>query len=131
MEVKVNLSIVLPGSTMFTQKELDNLEKKEQRDYYDYNTMVVEDKIYNKKGKLVKKQPVRLNFFTRKSKPALQSINLGREAYYSMISVSEVPYFSNAHKWKNMSKIQRLEAHLQRICESLEGLSYSYEVFDD
>ena len=131
MEVKVNLSIVLPGSTMFTQKEIDNLEKDEQRNHYDYNTIVVEDKIYNKKGKLVRKQPVRLNFFTRRSRPASQSINLSKEAYYSMINVMEVPYFSNEYKWKNMSKTQRLEAHLQRICDSLGGLSYSYKVFDD
>lgn len=131
MEVKVNLSIVLSGSTMFTQKEIDNLEKDEQRNHYDYNTMVIEDKIYNKKGKLVRKQPIRLNFFTRKSKSATQSVNLSKEAYYSMTSVKEVPYFSNEYKWKNMSKIQRLEAHLQRICDDLGGLSYSYKVFED
>lgn len=93
--------------------------------------MVVNDKIYDKKGKFVKKQPVRINFFTRRSKSASQSINSSKEAYYSMINVNEVPYFSNPFKWKNMSKTQRLEAHLQRICEDLGGLSYTYKVFDD
>ena len=46
------------------------------------------------------------------------------------MDIKEVPYFTNEHKWKSLSKKNRLEAHFQRICESLGGISYSYEILD-
>ena len=53
-----------------------------------------------------------------------------KEAYYYMTG-NEVPEFSNAKEWKRLSKKQKLEAHLQRICENMNGISYTYTVFPD
>jgi hypothetical protein len=47
-----------------------------------------------------------------------------------MIS-KECPYFSKPKDWARMSKIKRLEAHLEETCKALGGISYTYQVFED
>ena len=86
-------------------------------------------------------------YFTRKNRPAKQTINISEEAYNYYISI-EVP--SNFHipvelraslkrshesfeqqAWKKLSKEERLEWHLKSICDSMGGTMESYTVFDD
>ena len=61
--------------------------------------------------------------------PCSQSINLTYNAYNYMTSEERPEWFKGP--WKQMKKEQRLNAHLNRICESLNGKSYSYHVLED
>ena len=61
--------------------------------------------------------------------PCSQSINLTYDAYNYMTSEEKPEWFKGP--WKQMKKEQRLNAHLNRICESLNGKSYSYHVLED
>ena len=75
--------------------------------------------------------PEIITFHTRKCKPAMQSLNMGKEAYEYMIDKNSCPSWSKPSKWAAMSKKERLEAHLQRTVEHLGGTSYTYQVFED
>lgn len=70
-------------------------------------------------------------YFTRKCRPASQSIRLCKEAYLNMIDKSACPEWEKMNKWAFMSKKERLESHLQRLTEHFGGLSYTYKVFED
>lgn len=144
-EIKVNLSVVLPGSVMFskeeclktTQKVIEKTNKKTGKTYKKKVNVLVDDfdKMDSHTLKVVDyvdKKPVSeiITFHTRKTKPAAQSLNICKEAYDSMISV-ECPYWSKPKVWNSMSKKERLEAHLQRIAEGLGGTSYTYQIFED
>ena len=122
MDIKATMCITLPGSTMYTEEEADELS------LYDFNTLSV---TVIKRGKTVKEIPVRLNFYTRKCRPARQIININREAYSHMVSQAEIPASFNKKTWVTMNKIQRLETNLSRLAESLGGTLDSYQVFDD
>ena len=141
-EIKLSLSIELQGSKMFSKEECLKtthkvVEKKtkggkmykksikvliEDENKMDKNTLRVSDE----KGKNTEI----VTFFTRKSRPALQSINLGENAYNYMIS-SETPTWVKPKDWERMSKKERLKNHLTRIAEGLGGKLVSYKVFDD
>jgi hypothetical protein len=94
IDIKINLSIVLPGRIKLSKQEcLENPKNK-------YKT-------------------------------AKQSLNISKEGYLSMISNKEIPYWSNAKNWSRLNTKERLEQHLQKICESLGGITYSYKIFDE
>nr|DAR32463.1 MAG TPA: hypothetical protein [Bacteriophage sp.] len=116
-EVKVSLTVVLPGRTMVSQQVAEN------KPLESYDTIVVElwDKEVQKRERMFVK--------VRKSIPAKQSINLSVDAYKYMVS-DEAPYFIKSKVWKAMNIKNRLEAHLQKICEQLNGISYTYEVLN-
>ena len=116
-EIKVNLNITLPGRIMLSSQVAKNKPKN-----YDSFSMEIADA----KGK--NKQ--RITVKTRKMIPAKQAINLSVDAYEAMIDKKEVPYWTKAGAWANMSNKQRLEAHLQRITEALGGTDYTYTVFE-
>lgn len=143
-EIKVNLSIVLQGSVMFSkdeclktiQKEVERKNKRTGKTYKKTINIKVEDpdKMDSHSMKVteyVNKKPVSevISFTTRKTKPAIQSINICKESYDEMTS-SECPYWSKPKIWNNMSKKDRLEAHLQRIAEGVGGVSYTYKVLE-
>lgn len=130
--VKLSLSIVLQGRTMYSQEEAKALEKSNGSGY-DLHKVIVTDK----KNKVTEV----LNIRTRRSRPATQSINLSQEAYDYMTS-NEVPSFaprictSKGAKavenwWKRQPAKDKLILHLNEICSSLGGVSYTYQVFDD
>ena len=58
-----------------------------------------------------------------------QTIKLTQDAYDYMTS-PEQPYWFKG-PWKLMTKKQRLEAHLQRICDDREGTSYTYSILEN
>ena len=124
-DIKVSLTIALPGRVMLSKAECLKTMKK------DSETVVVED--YDKTDKeylQVGKRTYTLHI--RKTKPATQKLNLGKYAYDYMIG-NESPYWFkpyNGQKWSNLSKKQRLVAHLEGIAESLGGTLISYTVFD-
>lgn len=142
-EIKVSLTIALQGSVMFSKEECLKttqkvIEKKTKSgkvykrkvfikvdnfDMMDKNTLRVFDE-ESKKHEFV-------TFYTRKTKPVTQSININKEAYKYMTSKNEIPEWSRAGKWLQLTPKQRLEAHLHKIAESLGGKVLSYNVFED
>lgn len=62
---------------------------------------------------------------------ASQSIKLTQDAYEYFKS-SECPlWFKDKRKWGLMTYRQRLELHLQRICEDRRGKSFTYTILED
>lgn len=118
-EVKVNLNITLQGRVMMSEQECSKIPQL--KGYTPFSLKFTERKS-NKK--------VRIGALLRKSKPATQSINITKESYDYMVS-NECPHFSKPAGWLKMGKKKRLEMHLQRICESLNGESFTYVVFED
>lgn len=95
---------------------------------------MLQTKHYDKKTKkfFFKKEP--LKFKTRKCATAQQVIKMTDDAYNYMISQACPEWFipfGGISKWKKLSKKERLEAHLERVCQSLKGISYTYAVFGD
>lgn len=141
-EIKVSLTVTLQGGVMFSKEECLKTTQKvierktkggkvykktinvqvENLDMMNKHTIQVTDK----DGK----NPESVTFYTRKFKPATQSMNLCREAYDYMTS-KECPAWSKIGAWNQMKPKQRLEAHLQKIAEHLGGRVLSYRVFED
>lgn len=135
-EIKLSLSIVLQGNTMFSKEEClkttqETITAKNGRkrtvikvveDWDKYSMKVTDQKGTN---------PEIITFHTRKCKPATQSMNMSKEAYEYMINKNSCPSWSKPGKWAAMSKKERLEAHLQRTVKHLGGVSYTYQVFED
>lgn len=118
-EIKVNLNIILPGRVMLSEQVAQN---KPKESYDSFSMEVLDPK---------KQDRERITVKVRKSVPAKQVINLSVDAYETMISKTEVPYWVKANTWVIMSKKQRLETHLQRITEALGGITYTYKILED
>ena len=142
-EIKLSLSIELQGSTMFSKEECLKtarrvIEKKIKAGKIYKKTIEVKVEDWNKMEKHTMRvtdeggtNPEIITFHTRKCKPAMQSLNMGKEAYEYMIDKNSCPSWSKPGKWAAMSEKERLEAHLQRTVEHLGGVSYTYQVFED
>lgn len=141
-EIKVSLTISLQGGVMASKEEClkitqKTIEKKTKKGkvYKKTIDIQVEDwsmmnkntlKVADKGGK----NPEVITFYTRKTWPVTQSMNIYKEAYNYMVS-KECPAWEKPFKWAQMNTEQRLKSHLQRIAESLNGTLMSYKVFDD
>ena len=121
-EIKISMSITLPGGVMLTQAEAKQLEKEKAGTGFDITKLKVEDKKGNKDVLSIK---------TRKYKSCSQSINMSKEAYDYMVSKDSCLPNIKSYVWAKMNKTQRLEAHLDLVCKALKGTSYTYKVFDD
>lgn len=121
-EIKISVSITLPGGVMLTQAEAKQLEKEKAGTGFDITKLKVEDKKGNKDVLSIK---------TRKYKSCSQSINMSKEAYDYMTSKDSCLPNIKSYVWAKMNKTQRLEAHLDSVCKALKGTSYTYKVFDD
>ena len=142
-EIKLNLSIELPGSTMLSKEECLRttckvIEKKTKAGKIYKKTIEVKVENWDKMEKHSMRvaningtNPEIITFHTRKCKPATQSLNMSKEAYEYMIDKGSCPLWSKPGKWTAMSEKERLEAHLQRTVEYLGGISYTYQVFED
>lgn len=120
--LKLSVSIILPGGILFTNDEAEQLEKEKAGMGFDLEKLMVEDD----KGK----KDI-LNIRTRKCRPCSQSINMSKEAYDYMISVDSCLPDIKSFTWAKMKPVQRLEAHLNLVCKTLNGISYTYKIFDD
>lgn len=142
-EIKLNLSIELPGSTILSKEECLKttrkvIEKKTKAGKIYKKTIEVKVEDWDKMEKYSMRvaningtSPEIITFHTRKCKPAAQSLNMSKEAYEYMINEDSCPSWSKPGKWTAMSEKERLEAHLQRTVEYLGGISYTYQVFED
>lgn len=122
-EIKVNLSLELPGSTMLSEQECSGNSKKKKRDCYDYFHMEVKDA--NGSNKEVIKVAV------RKSKTVKQNIKLSKEAYDYMIGKDNPTTPKLKKEWGKFSINQRLQYHCGQIAEALGAIGFTFEVLDD
>ena len=138
--IKVNLSIVLPGSTMLSEQECskqlkDTIIKKGKK-------KIITKTVYNKENNtenrifldykdndgIRHREP--LFFMTRNTIPCKKSINISKEAYDYMVS-AECPAWEKMGEWKQLSRIKRLISHMQRICDNEGGISFEFQIFED
>ena len=125
-EIKLNLNIVIPGRQLLSAKECAENPKES----FEKQVVRVESVKPDKKKKKYIKTVEYLDIHVRKCRTASQSINMTKEAYDYMVS-KECPYFAKPKDWARMSKVKRLEAHLEETCKALGGISYTYQVFED
>lgn len=123
-EIKVSVSIILPGSILLTQEEAETLEKEQSNSGFEKHSQIVENP-KNRKDRQV------IHYTTRKCRTASQSVKLCKEAYLHMIDKLACPEWEKRNKWIAKSDKERLESHLQRLTEHLGGISFSYKVFED
>ena len=140
--IKVNLSIVLQGSTMLSEQECSkqlikyvynkHTKKKEEVVTLAYDMdKVTPNRLfldYRDESGNRRKDPI--HFLTRNTIPCKKSINISKYAYDYMIS-SECPEWAKIGEWMQLSKTQRLTQHMQRICDNEGGLSFEFQVFED
>ena len=121
---KISLTIELEGSTLVRKSEPEIIKC----------ILTKRDLEPNKKWKgkdgLKIVRNARFKHYSLIAKPVNQHINISVEAYRYMTS-NECPYWAKPKIWAMMSETQRLEAHLQRICEHVGGKSFTYEVLGD
>lgn len=124
-EIKVSLNIKLPGRVLLSQEAAKALEKQGLAGYEKHNIVVNE---WNPRKKRMDQET--LQFKTRRWIPAVQTININKEAYAYMTG-KEIPVFSTAKEWSRMGKKLKLEMHLNEIAEALGGKVMSYHIFED
>lgn len=142
-EIKVSLTVALQGSTMLSKEECLKtaqkvIKRKTKTGKVYKKTIKVKVEDWDKMEKHTMRvantdgtNPEIITFHTRKCKPAIQSLNMSKEAYEYMIDKDSCPSWSKSGKWAAMSEKERLEAHLQRTVEYLGGTSYTYQVLED
>ena len=141
-EIKVSLNITLPGRVILskdeclktTQKEIIKKNNKTGKSYKKIITEVVEDLSKMDKSTIKVSEngfnKETITIYTRKCKPATQSINLYKDTYDYMVS-KECPEWCKVSVWNQMGKKAKLEAHLKKIAEHLGGKLESYQIFED
>lgn len=140
--IKLSLSILLPGSTMFSEEESSKQLTKPVKNK--------SGKVVRKKGKVLTKTctvpdfdkhdsftlrleqkgkaPEQIRVFTRKSKPARQVINMSEEAYQYMISKEQPAEFKGT--WNSLTIYQKLLWHCNRVAATLGGTVEDFQVLD-
>ena len=125
-EIKVRLSMTVPGAQMLSSQECE----KNPKENYDVTKL----RVRNGRGK---NSTELITVATRKNKTAKQSISITKEAYDYMVS-NEFKSTSSSllrkypkHVWLKMTPKQRLEAHLSIIAESFNAIGFTYEILDD
>lgn len=126
-EVKLSLSIKLPGRVMLSQEGAKALEEQGLAGFTKHS-MTIE--MHKRMGKKIKVDREIIHFKTRNTVPAVQNINISKDAYIYMTG-KECPSFIRPKDWSRMSKVKRLEAHLNEIAESRGGTVMHYHVFED
>lgn len=124
IDVKVNLTIALQGSTMISKEESLRYSKQLGQyvpDYEKHDHFTIEVNSSKSKGTEI------LKVMTRKTKPARQVIQLSEDTYKYMIG-STSPY--GAEGWSNKSAKQRLYWHANQIAEALGGTLESLTIID-
>ena len=125
-EIKVRLSMTVPGAGMLSSQECE----KNPKASYNVTKLLVQ----NGRGK---NSTELITVATRKNKTAKQSISITKEAYDYMVSnefnsnCSSLLFKYPKHVWLKMTPKQRLEAHLSIIAESFNAIGFTYEVLDD
>lgn len=62
---------------------------------------------------------------------AIQHININKSAYNTFISDAFPAKKFSKRDWSRLKENKRIEAHLKLITDSLNGISFSYELLED
>lgn len=119
-EIKINLSLTLPGSVLQSEQECS----KNPKYHYDSFSMKV---CKDSKGK----QKEIIHIKTRKSKSAKQNIKLSEEAYDYMTDHKICPDPKLRKVWSSYTAHQRLQYHCGQIAKALGAIGFTFEVLDD
>lgn len=138
-EIKLSLSIILPGSTMFSKEEclkttrkvkvLKNGKKIFKKEYVEdpekvtAHTILVEG---SKKGK-----PEAIHYTTRKARPVKQVINIGKEGYDGLVHNIPAKFRRKKQEWLKLPEKLRVNFNVYGLAESLGGIVDSYVIFED
>lgn len=138
-EIKVRLSLEVPGAQMLSTQDCVKMSKKEA---YDHSTMTFKTPVKKGKKMVMEKEICHIN--TRKSKPAKQNISITKEAYDYMLEEAPLAKYNKRVKtkssekkdtfvsiWDTMNTDARLKAHFDLIAADLNAISYSYEILED
>lgn len=140
--IKLSLSIILPGSVMWSREESLKPLMKVQ---FNKNGKPIKDKAGNvvRKEELCEdyskhesssitlsdgKHEETVKILTRKCKPAKQVINLTQEAYDEMVNNTK-PYGFKGN-WQQLSRNQKLKWHCDQIAASLGGTVENFQVME-
>lgn len=121
---KISLTIELEGSTLVRKSEPEIIKCILTKRDFEPN------KKWKGKDGLKIVRTTKFKHYPLITKPVNQHINISVEAYRYMTS-NECPCWAKPKVWAMMSETQRLEAHLQRICEHVGGKSFTYEILGD
>lgn len=119
--IKISLNIELKGAT------------RVREDKYEWINWEIRKKDYRVQGKEGTKMisKGRFKHYNYITKPAILHVNLTEEAYNYMISTDCPSWVHKFKDWKRMTPIQRLENHLNRLCQHHNGVSFTYHIFED
>lgn len=136
MEIKVTLSLLVPGASLLTPEFCEKNPKKS----YEINKIPIEYTVG--KGKKQRKIKDIITIQTRKNRLVSHNINICRESYDYMLSTPTNPKLEKPLKynkdgdvikrvWDTLSIDQRLKHHFDLIAYDLRAKSYSYQILDD
>lgn len=128
-DVKLRVSLLVPGARMLTRKEC----RKNPKESYNEEILKVS---YKDKGK-VKKETLHVK--TRKNITVRQNINICESAYRYMLTDDAPPapkYAKIVRKsgkkavrlWDTMSSKERLNAHMELLAQHFNAVDFSYEI---
>ena len=121
--IKILMTINLESSVLVRQ---------DQKEYIKYS-ITKQDLSKEKLPKDIGKQVVKVNkipHYPLVTKSCTQHIKISKEAYNHFIS-DYCPEKNMLKVWKKMPKNQRLDWHLNKMCEFFRGNSYDYEILED
>lgn len=134
IEPKVSLSLLVRSAGMLNESECE----KNPKENYEQHRLTVN---YTKgKGQNKKRVQEVLVFHTRKPRLITQHINIGKEAYESMLSTPVSEAYTKILKnkkgkikrvWDTLPLEVKLKEHFKLIAEDLGAVSFSFEILDD
>ncbi len=97
-EIKIALTIVLEPKKLLSSRILKHIDGEQPN--------IVKEETY--------------------SKGVFQNTYLSIDTYNDMVKTK--PFFVKEKDWKRFTKTQRIDVQMKRICEHLNGHSYSFEI---
>jgi hypothetical protein len=125
--IKVSLTINLEGSTLHKSAESIKIGYSiTQKDLHP------ERKFVGTEGfKIIEKGE--REHFPQENEVVYQHLNINQTSYEFFTSKAGCPNKNRPtmNWWFGLSKVERLSYHLNRIAQSLNGIGYSYIIFED
>lgn len=102
-DIKVLLTIKLEGGTLIRESEKIHQGGKKNQNRFTHRNLI--------------------------SKPCYIRCKLSEECYKHMMS-NLCPTWGRKYNWGRITPKQRLELHLNRICEDYNGIEFTYELLE-
>lgn len=122
-QIKVILNVELKGATRVRDDRYEWINYEIKKKDISNNVIKSEANSIVKKG--------RMRHYNYNVKPATLHVNICKEAYDYMTSNDCPSWVHKAKEWKKMDTNQRLENHLNRLCQHHNGVSFTYEILED